>query len=238
VNTKIADTLTKLDPNNDNHWTQDGLPRLDTIKILASDPTLTRDQVTAAAPDFNRTAALAAAGGPPAAPATTPAAPAPVAPPAPIAAAPAAEDAPPPAPVAAEDDAQGAGAEEFPQLTQDPIAEAATDAETYRAQLDEAMLNLNDAMAEQQAAAERVHNAQNEVGRLEGLLENLSKTTENPIMAYLAQQQKNLEDRADRMKAIKDSGLDLSGLQRSLKAPIDAAMARKTGRGGARPTRG
>lgn len=224
MNTKIADALTKLDPNNDNHWTQDGLPRLDTIKILASDPTLTRDQVTAAAPDFNRTAALVATGGPPVAPATTPAAPA-------------TENVPPPAPVAAEGDVQGAGAEEFPQLTQDPIAEAATDSETYRAQLDEAMLNLNDALAEQDAAARRVHDVQNEVGRLEGLLENLSKTIENPIMAYLAQQQKNLEDRADRMKAIKESGLDLTGLQRSLKAPIDAAMARKNGRGGIRPTR-
>ena len=35
---KIQEALLKLDTSNENHWTQDGLPRLDTIKILASDP--------------------------------------------------------------------------------------------------------------------------------------------------------------------------------------------------------
>ena len=55
----ITDSLSKLDPANDNHWTQDGLPRLDTIKILSGDPSLTREQVTAAAPDFNCTSNLA-----------------------------------------------------------------------------------------------------------------------------------------------------------------------------------
>jgi hypothetical protein len=50
----ILAALTKLDAKNDNHWTADGLPRLDTVKMLASNATLTRDIVTAAAPDFNR----------------------------------------------------------------------------------------------------------------------------------------------------------------------------------------
>lgn len=224
MNTKIVETLNKLDPNNENHWTQDGLPRLDTIKILASDPTLTRDQVTAAAPDFNRASALAAAGAPPAAP---------PAPPAPGAAAESTEAAPPPA----TNDEQGAGLQHFPNMNEAPLGEVATDSETLKVLLDEAMLNLNDAMAEQQAAAIKVQNAQNEVGRLEDTLAGLAKTTENPIMQYLAQQQLNLEARGAKIQMIKDSGLDLKGLARSLKAPIDTAMERKTGHGKARPAR-
>lgn len=49
---KIQEALLKLDTSNENHWTQDGLPRLDTIKILASDPSLTRETVSEAAPGF------------------------------------------------------------------------------------------------------------------------------------------------------------------------------------------
>ena len=51
---KIVEALLKLDVKNDNHWTADGLPRLDTVKMLASDQALTRDSVTAAAPGFSR----------------------------------------------------------------------------------------------------------------------------------------------------------------------------------------
>lgn len=51
---KIIEALQKLDTANDNHWTADGLPRIDTVKMLASDQTLTRDVITAAAPNFSR----------------------------------------------------------------------------------------------------------------------------------------------------------------------------------------
>lgn len=50
---KIVDALKKLDPNNDNQWTQDGQPKLDALKFLVGD-TVTREQVQEAAPDFNR----------------------------------------------------------------------------------------------------------------------------------------------------------------------------------------
>lgn len=50
----IIDALKKLDVSNDNHWTVDGQPRLDTVKMLASDPSVTRDTLNAVAPDFNR----------------------------------------------------------------------------------------------------------------------------------------------------------------------------------------
>ena len=51
---KIVDALQKLDPQNDNQWTQDGLPKLDALKFLVGD-TVTREQVQEAAPDFTRT---------------------------------------------------------------------------------------------------------------------------------------------------------------------------------------
>ena len=58
---KITDALAKLDPTNDNHWTSDGLPRIDTVKMLAGDPTLTRETITAEMPNFSRqTAGLVA----------------------------------------------------------------------------------------------------------------------------------------------------------------------------------
>lgn len=51
----IKDALLQLDPSNANHWTQDGMPRLETVRILLGDPTITREQVTSAAPLFTRT---------------------------------------------------------------------------------------------------------------------------------------------------------------------------------------
>jgi hypothetical protein len=51
---KIVEALQKLDPQNDNQWTQDGLPKLDALKFLVGD-TVTREQVQEAAPDFTRT---------------------------------------------------------------------------------------------------------------------------------------------------------------------------------------
>lgn len=55
--TAIVEALKKLDVNNDNHWTADGLPRIDTVKFLGSIQTLTREDINAAAPKFTRTSA-------------------------------------------------------------------------------------------------------------------------------------------------------------------------------------
>ncbi|WAX22435.1 hypothetical protein P6F34_gp92 [Pseudomonas phage MiCath] len=55
---KILEALKKLDVENDNHWTADGAVRLDTIKMLAADPTITRDILDTVAPGFVRSNAL------------------------------------------------------------------------------------------------------------------------------------------------------------------------------------
>ncbi len=97
---KILEAVKQLDPTNDNHWTAAGEPRLETVRMLASDSSLSRDQVSKAAPDFSRTSAQATPpADPPAAPTpSTPVTP-PVAPttPAPPAA-PASGETTPPAP--------------------------------------------------------------------------------------------------------------------------------------------
>ena len=55
---KILEALGKLDRTNENHWTADGLPRIETVRMLAGDQTITREQITAEAPDFSRSAAV------------------------------------------------------------------------------------------------------------------------------------------------------------------------------------
>lgn len=55
---KILEALGKLDTANDNHWTADGLPRIETVRMLSGDQSITREQITAEAPDFSRSSAI------------------------------------------------------------------------------------------------------------------------------------------------------------------------------------
>jgi uncharacterized protein YdbL (DUF1318 family) len=58
------------------------------------------------------------------------------------------------------------------------------------------------------------------------------RSTGNDIQDYLAAQRKNLEARAARQQMIRESGINLKELASNLKAPIDAARARRNTRGG------
>jgi hypothetical protein len=51
---KIRAALAQLDPKNDAHWTDDGLPRTGVVQKLASDPNLTRKEIQEANPGFQR----------------------------------------------------------------------------------------------------------------------------------------------------------------------------------------
>jgi hypothetical protein len=56
TNEEILEAVQALDPQNDEHWTADGLPRLDAVEnLLGSD--ISRKVVTNAAPDFSRAVA-------------------------------------------------------------------------------------------------------------------------------------------------------------------------------------
>lgn len=52
---KIREALKGLDPANDKHWTDDGLPREGVVQKLANDQTLTRKDISEASPGFQRT---------------------------------------------------------------------------------------------------------------------------------------------------------------------------------------
>lgn len=52
--TTTAEALAKLDPKNDNHWTEEGLPRIETMRMMAGNPALTREDIVAVDPMFNR----------------------------------------------------------------------------------------------------------------------------------------------------------------------------------------
>ncbi len=54
----IKDSLAKLDPANDEHWTDDGLPRMDVLQAQPGNSRLTRKQVTDADPSFSRASVL------------------------------------------------------------------------------------------------------------------------------------------------------------------------------------
>lgn len=228
---KITEALSKLDPNNDNHWTQDGLPRLDTVKILAGNPSLTREAVTAAAPNFNRQTAQAAAQGAAQGGAATPVQGGGESQPqAAVQAAPAADGTvATPAPAAEPD---------LPVLAPAALAEPAGDVDELEQKLAEARLHLSDCQDRLQLAKQELEDAQNAIAELEAQLKETPKASSNPIQEYLARQRKNLEERAARKELIRNSGLDLSQLAKDLKSPLDAAMERRRDRGSARPVRG
>lgn len=52
---KIQAGLMKLDVKNDNHWTAEGQPKVEAVRFLAGDQSLSREDITKAAPDFSRT---------------------------------------------------------------------------------------------------------------------------------------------------------------------------------------
>lgn len=68
ANPKIREALTKLDPKNDAHWTTEGTPRLETVRLLTGDNTITREDITKENQGFTREMAIKAAAAPPAAP--------------------------------------------------------------------------------------------------------------------------------------------------------------------------
>lgn len=58
MNEKILNTLRQLDPKNDAQWTNEGLPKIDAVRWLAKDQSITREDVSKAAPGFSRSATV------------------------------------------------------------------------------------------------------------------------------------------------------------------------------------
>lgn len=209
---KIVEALLKLDVKNDNHWTADGLPRLDTVKMLASDQTLTRDSVAAAAPGFSRTTATGYTAS-------------------------SAEQQAPQAAQATESDQRAddldAGQAEQPKM--EGSAGLATDdiaaLEAALAEQEELVSKIRAHKVEVDKAFEEARAEEDEL-RVKLEEARPQRSTGNDIQDYLAAQRKNLEARAARQQMIRESGINLKELASNLKAPIDAARARRDTRGG------
>ena len=57
---KVQSALAQLDHSNDDHWTDDGLPKTSVVQTVAKDTTIKRADITAARPGFDRATAKAA----------------------------------------------------------------------------------------------------------------------------------------------------------------------------------
>lgn len=230
-NQAIIAALQKLDPSNDNHWTGDGLPRLDTVKLNAGDQSLTREDVTKAWPEFSRSNVTPAPQAPVQA---TPNSAAPVTP----AATPSATD----AAQAALAKAQVAVTGLFqPQSFTEALAasldsEVDLDEDDFEGRIAQGRLKVEQ-IGRIISEAKKALDAAN--AELDDVIN--AKHAANPqdsgTMNYLAAQQRRFQERADQQIKFKESGITLKMLEAIVpkKAPIDRAMARNTTRGTQRP---
>lgn len=218
----ILTALGKLDANNDNHWTSDGLPRLDTVKMLAADQSISRDDVTKAAPGFSRTQPLQALQGAGSDAGTTP-----VLNSAPASAtqATATETAPT---VAAIGVANGQAEDE---VGEDEVSALEKELAIAQERLEEIQRVEVQFLQEKAARVAEVNRLTDALTAIVG-----TESTMDTIQSYLAGQKRLLEQRANQIERIRKADINLKDLIPSI-APIDAAMARKTGRGATRPKR-
>lgn len=212
MSVKIIDALKKLDPSNDNHWTADGLPRLDTVKMLSGDQSLTRDSIVAVAPGFARATAATWEPGNTVVAAATIAQP--VAPVvhvnAEISGPAVTEEV-----VAAVEQKSKTEIEELDAL----LAENRSKLEVLRAQKDKADSALTAALKEEAWLIEK----------RQALGPSAKQDNADAIRNYLASQVAMLDKRAQKKKMILESGVDLRELTANLRAPIDIALSGKRG---------
>lgn len=243
----ILKALYALDVTNDNHWTDTGLPRVESVRFNAADQTLTRDQITEAAPGFTRqTAAGYALTGTPVAnteqkPPEIPAA-------GPAGAESGSEQGATPSPLG-----DGAGAApqgekaapggsgtgdgketppEQPEVEGSDELDEPDEASEVEAALEKTRQRIDELRREVDLLTEEINKLAQEEQTLHSLLLTLKPATSNiqAIQAYLDRQKQNLQLRAERMRMIRESGINLKELANNLKAPVDAVRARKKGR--------
>lgn len=225
----LLDALKALHVGNDSHWTAEGQPRLDTLKMLVSNPGLTREMVDKVAPGLSRinatdyvypAAALAAAVAPVVAPAATPTAATVTPAVAPLVQAQQSED-----PTFSNHQTKPTKVEGGSTNASDEIT--SLEEELAEAQKDVQEINraLESVMKEKSIREKRVDGLS---AKIDKLIPKNNKAL--AIQDYFKGQDKVLSLRGDRMSAIRSSGVNLTELLKSLKSPIDASKARKTGR--------
>ena len=216
----LIESLKKLDVNNDNHWTADGLPRLDTVRMLASDAGLTRDKLDAAAPGFTRS--TAATWEAPSAPFTK-----------------SAQSQAQPETGNAQATAQKgetSPAAVSPSVTEQPKedqTEQGSEVDAYEAAMKEVQAAEANTAEKRQAKdkADRefvqAQEAEDAARKKADALRPV-ETQGSVIQEYLAAQQRDLKAKADLNAKLAEQGIDLKGLTTSVSpSALDAALGNK-----------
>lgn len=197
---KVAEALRKLDVNNDNHWTADGLPRIDTVRMIAGNQALTREMITAEMPEFSRqTASLGASVAVPVAPVVLD------------------------VPVEFVEKPTEPVAEVAPPVKED-VRDFEAEILAAQQELHEALVARNEAqrlVEEKQNAMDEVISAQHAYA--------IQTPVEVAVQGYLASQKELLTERGRRSQVLREKGVTLADIQDLIpqKAPIDIALSRK-----------
>jgi len=256
---KIKEALQKLDPANENHWTADGSARLETVKFNMGGTAVSREELDAAFPGFNKDSA-AAYEWPAAQPATgAPAAPAP---PAPEQGSEQGAATPPAAPLPEQGgespSATGEGAAPAEQAPESPNGPAGGDDEE-EAEQPEVDFGDDDDADEVTALETSFQEIQEHLTGLRGQVDDLNREIDavsaieqrvhnaiqkakrnrgdhkpaNAIQEYLASQKRISAAKGEVRKGLRESGVNLKELLKMAgKSPLDASMARPTARRG------
>ena len=212
----LQNALLQLDTTNDNHWTADGLPRLDTVKFISGVSNVTRADLTAAAPGFSRAVPAFEM----AQPGNTPE-PA-IAPPVPSAEPPAAEPVP--------------QAIETPDVPEGVMQVEAVEPEkpvVDTSGLEQQLAAVREEMGEKQLQRDQLSNELLQLAEKEAQLaaevEEVSpaESSQEAIQSYLASQRKVLQTRGERITHLRKEGITQQAVFGGLRAPIDDALAAK-----------
>jgi len=206
---EILAALGKLDPQNDDHWTGDGLPRIDKLGIQG----LKRADITAAAPQFTRDNPTFEIADPNA-------------------------GQPDPDVNKPSDDADAGGQQNDPQTqtTEQPAAPTSYVEELQAAHL-AALEDVQVAEKELAEANKKVSQKRQAADEILVKLNNLDagRSTTNDIQDYLARQNELRQMRAKQHQAMMQQ---FGGLAPKPLSKLDQSMQRKTGYGNQRPVRG
>lgn len=221
---KILDALKALDVENSNHWTADGLPRLDTVKMQASDQSITREDVEKAAPGFKRDNATTWT-------------------------APEGDTEDNGDSNAGEDKPEGesgndeqvgegegdTGTENDEQVEDEQVGQPLPDTDLLDHE------ELLEAVRQQEEKVEEIRTARHQIevafNHERQVLDDLraraervsgkSDTNQDAIGQYLEAQKAKLQQRGNLKQAIAESGINLAELSKSMRSPIDSSRQRK-----------
>lgn len=222
----IRDALSKLDPDVDDQWTADGMPRVDVVAEMVDNEDLKRADITSADPDFTRERAIQAKDRS-ASPADNPDE----------------EEEVKEGTVKVPQEAIPEPEPELPVVVQIAPEVPLTALELLERELEVCTTEMYVAQSIHKDAKREADDAADRVNALNRRIEVMHKADPNHatagIRAYLRQQQINRVERAKRVRAFLDgSGLTLKEVSKEMdpKSALDKAMAgRKPPRGSVRP---